>query len=57
MAFDLMRGLKVAQIAKTLRISIILRAQKEPTSGFLGPSKGQAGQSVLWVSSVLLKVN
>ena len=38
-AFDLTRGLKVAQIAKTSRISTILRAQREPTRVFLDPSK------------------
>ena len=56
-AFDLTRGLKVAQIAKTSRISTILRAQREPTRGILGPSKAQADQSLLWVSSVLLREN
>ena len=52
-AFDITRGLKVAQIAKTSRISIILRAQGEPTGWFLDPSKAPADQSYLRVSSVL----
>ena len=50
-AFDLMRGLKVAQIAKTSRIYTILRAQRVPTRGILGPSKGPAGQWYLRVSA------
>ena len=37
-AFDLMRGLKMAQIANTSRINTILRAQRVPTRGMLGPS-------------------
>ena len=41
-AFDLTRGLKVAQIAKTSRIYTILRAQRVPTRRFLGPSKAPA---------------
>ena len=57
MAFDLTRGLKVAQIAKTSRIYTIPRAQREPTGWFLGPSKAPASQRILWVSSVLLREN
>ena len=57
MAFDLTRGLKVAQIAKTSRISTILRAQRVPTRVFLDPSKAQADQSDLWVSSVFQREN
>ncbi len=41
-AFDLMRGIKVAQIAKSLRIYIILRAQRVPIRGVLDPSKASA---------------
>ena len=39
-----MRGLKMAQIAKPLRIYIILRAQRVHTRGILDPSKAQVGQ-------------
>ena len=56
-AVDLTRGLKVAQIANTLRISTILRAQREPTRVFLDPSKAPASQCDLWVSSVLQREN
>ena len=43
-AFDLMRGPRVAQIANTSRIYIILRAQRVPTGWFLGPSKAPASE-------------
>ena len=56
-AFDLTRGLKVAQIANTSRIYAIMRAQRVRTRGVLGPSKAPADQSLLWVSSVLLREN
>lgn len=57
MAVDLMRGLKMAQIAKSSRIYIILRAQRVPAGWFLGPSKAPADQCFTRVSNVLLKGN
>ena len=41
-AFDLTRGLKMAQIANTSRIYTVVRAQRVPTRVFLGPSKAPA---------------
>ena len=56
-AVDLMRGLKVAQIANTSRNYTILRAQRVTTGWFLDPSKAPAAQCHLRVSSVLLREN